>query len=270
LYAAKLIGLLLGSLLLGSVPALAQRTGAQRVEAIRAAYQRFDYAAAQAEAEGVLEDYAQFSSGELVEVHTLLALIAYAQHEPVEARAQFLSALSLDPELELDPLLVSPKILAFFEEVKAEAPSVQPADAGATAATRYVLVSDPRPAAALRSMLVPGWGQLYKGETTKGYVLMGLGSAMVLGAATAQVLRARAEDDYLAEQDPALIEDRYEAFDRWHKARNGLLLGAAAVWAYAFVDALIVAPPAVAAHSRLRIAPGPSLARPQVSFELHF
>lgn len=212
------------------------------IGSMRDAYQRVDYLTAERRAREALASFDAFSADQLVEVHTTLGLILYARNEPLEARAQFEAALSLDPRLELDPLLVSPKTLEFFDEVKAgiareEGPAREPI-------VRYVQVRDPRPAATLRSLAVPGWGQLYKGERAKGWILVGLWSATAAGTVATHVLRSQAQDDYRAATDPAEIAERYDTFDTWHQARNALVLGAAAVWAYAAFDALVFGGPA--------------------------
>ncbi len=220
-------------------PARAQAPGEAVVAAVRAALQQFAYAEAEQQARAALAEPERFSLDQLTELHALLGQVAYAQGEEVEARRQFEAALSLNPHLTLDPLLVSPKIIAFFEEVKR---TWTPPEAGASpteAPPRYVVVPDPRPAAALRSMLVPGWGQLYKGERRKGRWLLGAWVGTAGATAAAHLARARAEDAYLAAREPDRIADRYQRFDRWHKLRNNLALAAAGVWVVSYVDALV-------------------------------
>lgn len=220
-------------------PVQAQQTGEAVVEAVRAALQQFAYAEAEQRARAALAEPDRFSPDQLTTLHALLGQVAYAQGEELEARQQFGAALSLNPRLELDPLLVSPKIIAFFEEVKQSWTPPDPEERLADAAPRYVVVPDPRPAAALRSMLVPGWGQLYKGDRRKGWVLLGVWAGTVAATGTAHLARARAEEAYLDERDPTRVDAQYRTFDRWHKTRNNLALAAAAVWVVSYVDALV-------------------------------
>ena len=239
---------------LGAAPAVAQQGDPSGlIEAMRDAYERLEYGTAERRAREALAGFDAFSADQLVEVHTTLALILFARNEPLEARTQFEAALSLDPRLTLDPLFVSPKTLEFFDEVKAGLAQ----DDGAAArepVVRYVRVRDPRPAATVRSLAVPGWGQLYKGEQAKGWALVGLWGATAAGAVTAHVLRSQAQDDYLAATDPSEIAERYDTFNTWHRARNALALGATAVWAYAVFDALAFGGPEARA-----LAVGPSV-----------
>ena len=234
---------LCGLFLLGGKVAFAQPDSdpSGLLGAMRDAYGRLDYTTAERRAREALASFDAFSADQLVEVHTTLALILYARNEPLEAREQFEAALSLNPSLDLDPLLVSPKTLEFFEEIKSSL-----AEGGAAVrepVIRYVQVRDPRPAATMRSLVLPGWGQLYKGETVKGWALLGLWSTATAGAVASHVLRSEARTDYLDATDPADIADRYDTFNAWHQRRTALALGAAAVWSYAALDALVFGGP---------------------------
>ncbi len=242
-------GLVLGVLgALWVVPAAAQTGDASGlIEAMRDAYERLEYGTAERRAREALTSFDALSADQLVEVHTTLGLILFARNEPLEARTQFEAALSLDPRLVLDPLFVSPKTLEFFDEVKAG--FAQDGGALREPVVRYVQVRDPRPAATVRSLAVPGWGQLYKGERAKGWVLVGLWGATAAGAVTAHILRSQAQDDYLAATDPAEIADRYDTFNTWHRTRSALALGATAVWAYAVFDAFAFGGPEARALS---------------------
>ncbi len=233
---------LLFSLLLAA-PSLAQSGDPSGLmAAMRDAYERLDYDTAERRAREALTAYDAFSADQLVEVHTTLGLILHARNEPLEARAQFAAALSLDPSLELDPLLVSPKTMDFFEEIKADGRSTERIDQAPT--IRYVRVRDLRPAATLRSLAVPGWGQLYKGDRTKGWALISIWSATVAGTVAAHLLRSNARQAYLDATNPDEIAGQFDTFVAWHRTRSAFALGAATVWGVAALDALILGGPA--------------------------
>lgn len=232
--------LLVGWVLLAGAPA-AQTDAAGLLRAMQDAYARFDYETAEQRAREALDAYDAFSPDQLVQVHTTLGLILHASNEPLEAEEHFAAALSLDPTLSLDPVLVSPKTLEFFDEVRARRSPTDPA--GREPTVRYVRVRDPRPAATLRSLAVPGWGQLYKGERAKGWVLLGTWGALAGGTAAAHVLRAGARRDYLDATDPDEVASRYDTYNTWHRTRGVLALGTLAVWTYAALDALVLSGP---------------------------
>ena len=228
----------MGLLVWSVAPAWGQVDHAPRLDAIWEAYQQFEYAAARELAKTALDAYN--NPEDLAEVHVILGLISFSENRALEANLQFREALRLNRNVELDPLLVSPKILDFFEEVRAglaQAGQEEPPDPGVV--PRYVLVPDRRVEGTLRSMVLPGWGQLYKGERTKGFVLLGAWGFMVAGSVTAHVLRRQARNTYLDAGTPEEALDRYDTFNERHKARNALLLGAAGVWFISYVDALI-------------------------------
>jgi hypothetical protein len=236
--------MLLGLLLSGAAAQAQPVTDPAAVVAeVEAAYERLDYETAEALAREALAHHEAFTPGQLVRLHTLLGLILYARGEELEAAAQFRAALTLDPTLTLDPLLVSPATIAFFEQTKAAFLQEQAAGDEPGGAVRYVVVHDPRPSALARSLAFPGWGQRYKGEQTKGWVLTGLWATGLAAATAAHVSYGQARDDYEAEMDPDLVDERYATMDAWYKARNNALLGAALVWAYAAVDAGVFGEP---------------------------
>ena len=229
------LGLLIGTV----VPAWGQENDAPRLDAIWEAYQQFEYDAARALARAALDAYE--GPEDLAEVLVILGLISYSENRELEAELQFKEALRLNPNTHLDPLLVSPTIREFFEEVKGrmeQAGTDETLDPGVV--PRYVLVPDRRSEAVLRSMVLPGWGQLYKGDRTKGIVLLGVWGFTAAGSLTAHLRRQQARDDYLAAITTEEAIDRYDTFNQRHKLRNALLISAASVWIVSYVDALLV------------------------------
>lgn len=217
--------------------ASAQPASADVVADIEEAYRQLDYDEAAAIARNALDNYGDFTVRQLAEIHTFLALIAYNRGELAGARRQFLSALQLAPDLELDPILVPPKIQQYFSDIRSEQGSA--GQDVAEVVTRYVLVRDPRPEAALRSMLLPGWGQLHKGHSTKAYAFAGLFGASAAGAVLAHVRRSHAKDRYEAASTVREAVEFYGPYNAWHRARAGFIRAGALVWAVSYVDALL-------------------------------
>lgn len=221
-------------------------------------YQQLDYEAATDSATLALRSPEQYSVSELAEIHTILGLIAYSRDGEAEARSEFINALRLAPDLQLDSLLVSPKILSVFNEVRAELERPREGPAEQASSVRYVIVEDPRAEAALRSMLLPGWGQLHKGERRKGLFLLGTWSAAVAGATITFFGRRSARRAY---EDADTVDealDRYDPYNRWHQAHQAVLVGMAGVWLFGYVDALIAQQSGPAARSPSRVDLSPS------------
>lgn len=91
--------------------------------------------------------------------------------------------------------------------------------------------------AAARSAVLPGWGQVYNGDTGRGIVYGAVFAAVAAGAVASAVLGANAEDSY-NENTPDVVDDRSTANDHYQRA-NWLLVGMGAVWAINIVDAYL-------------------------------
>ncbi|MCA9610447.1 MAG: hypothetical protein KC619_32850 [Myxococcales bacterium] len=91
--------------------------------------------------------------------------------------------------------------------------------------------------AAARSAVLPGWGQVYNGDTGRGIVYGAVFAAVAAGAVASAVLGANAEDSY-NENTPDTVDDRSTANDHYQRA-NWLLVGMGAVWAINIVDAYL-------------------------------
>ncbi|MDX1739778.1 MAG: hypothetical protein R3178_00730 [Rhodothermales bacterium] len=220
-----------------AAPVQGQVPGVPGVADVRVAYEELDFDLALARADSIIASESGYTPDELVEVHTIAALVHIARNQPSAARPHFVSALSIDPDLELNPASASPQALELFRSVQSDLRTGRALEA--SSAIRYLRVYDPRPAAAYRSMLVPGWGQLYKGQRTKGYVFLGLWAATAAGTVTAHIVRHDREQAYLDETEPSNVPSRYDEFNRWHRIRNNLAIAAAATWVVSYLDALI-------------------------------
>ncbi|WP_412070339.1 hypothetical protein [Rubrivirga sp. IMCC43871] len=218
-------------------------TPAALIQAMEAAAGRLDYDEASSLARTALERYAELTPDQLITVHTALGVLHHTRSEPVEARRQFAAALSIDPELRLESVLISPKTVEFFDAVRADLRAAGRAADPALAETRYVVLVDRRPTAAVRSLVAPGWGQFHKGDRTKGWAFAISAAATAAGALTTTISRADARADYLAAVTPEEIDETYRVYDRWHRARGAFVIGAAAVWAAALADALLTGAP---------------------------
>lgn len=239
-----------------AVPVAAQPVDpADLVRAMRDAVARLDDATAEARAREALARYEALTPDQLVEVHSTLGILLHARNEAIEARRQFEAALSLRPDLTLDPLLVSPKTVDFFDEIRAE---VAPVSGEPTrgSAIRYVRVEDPRPGAALRSLAVPGWGQFEKGDRGRGLAFTTAWGVGLVGTLGAHLARADARRAYLDAETPEEATVLYPAYNRWHRARAGFAIGTGVVWAAAVVDALATGGPEAPEGLAIRPTPG--------------
>lgn len=67
-----------------------------------------------------LAEHPEASGDEAIEAYRMLGISELKLGDVQQARAAFVSLLSLDPDYTLDPFLVEPKIVEFFDQVKKE------------------------------------------------------------------------------------------------------------------------------------------------------
>lgn len=233
---------------------------------MRLAFQQLNYMAAQAAGEQAVQNWQKLAPAQLIEVYQVLGVIAYTEGDFFEAKAHFEAALSLAPDLKLDSLQVSPKIQQFLLDVKA---NLTASNGHAGAAWRYVVVPDPRPQAALRSLLVPGLGQWQKHQHTKARILMIAAGAGLATTGVLQFRREAARTSYLSANTIAKASSAYQRYNLLHRARNGAALATAGVWLYSFFDALLA--PQHQPALRLGYLPaGDGEYMPLLSYQIHF
>jgi len=232
-----------------------QSASVERSAEIKRALQRGEFQLATALADSAIAHFQDFAPAQLAEIHALRGLLAYQRHEAAAVDAHFRSALQLSRTIQLDPIFFSPALQHRFEQIRNQMP---PAEAPLPLETRYLMIPDQRVAAAWRSLVLPGWGQRFKGQKTRGRVFQ-ISAATLAGATlAAHVLRERAEDRYLR-AGATEVQARYHTLNRYHLLRNNLALGLAVVWGASSLDALIlrVTPP----EKSSAVHPGVPLAR---------
>jgi len=218
------------------------QNSAQKVMEIRYAYEQLNFQEAEIKAQSALKEYHVFSAAQLTEIHKILGFIYFSQNQSLNSKEQFKLALQLTPGLKLDSMYVSPKIMTFFTDVKKETPFTFESQTPQESQTRYIIAEDPRRVASLKSLALPGLGQLHKGQKTKGAILITLWSVSVTSATTAYFLRDKAEKKYLTETDPLRIEKKYQDFNKLHKICKNFAFLAVGVWVFSYFDAILVAP----------------------------
>ncbi|RMG12624.1 MAG: tetratricopeptide repeat protein [Deltaproteobacteria bacterium] len=113
------LALLLLAALTGAAPALAAETRGD----LQRALDRFDYGNYEDAArlvEKLLAEGRLVEEGDLIEAYRILGLSYYYLKRREKARSAFVRLLSLEPDYRLDPFFHPPKIVEFFDQVRAE------------------------------------------------------------------------------------------------------------------------------------------------------
>ena len=159
------------------------------------------------------------------EAHRLLGLAAYYLKRAAAAEKHFLAYLSIEPDARLDPTVVPPEAIAFFEEVR-ERHAVEVKPPRTTRSRIFVL------------NFIPAAGQFQNGHRVKGFLV---GGGIVVLAATSVttylVLDSWCGDDHLCESSSG--RDRAGSARTLQGVNIAAGIGAIALYAYGVVDGII-------------------------------
>jgi len=131
--------------------------------------------------------------------------------------------------------------------------------AGDTLRLAFALAPKSRMSAAARSLVIPGWGQLYAGENRKGWTFI---CGEILAAGSAYLLRRNYQDEVERYEESVLryeeatyvgdivrlrqeVEKNYRNVERSHDYMNYATYVAAGIWAIAVIDAVVYDPAGV-------------------------
>jgi len=92
--------------------------------------------------------------------------------------------------------------------------------------------------ALLRSMVVPGWGQMYKRSMGKGVTILSLEVVSVAGIFVCDNLSNSYYNKALAEHNNGVREQYQNRSTSFHNIRNGFIVAASAIYIYNIVDAI--------------------------------
>lgn len=199
-------------------------------------YEALEFEKAIQSGQNLLKSNRKYNQDELATVHQYMALAFYNTGKIDSARSHFLTLLSIKPDFELDPISVSPKIISFFDQLKNETRAST--EEHAIGYTKYVFLEDLRPGATLRSALLPGWGQIYKHQKTRGYIIGGAFIASLAATGVSLYLENHNHNKYLDSTTPSAIQANYATYNNWYKRRKAFTIATVSVWAIAILDAL--------------------------------
>jgi len=207
-------------------------------------YNNGEYESAINELEMALQYLKQLESVDQVEAYKYFAFSYVALGDKEKAKELFKTALTLNPDLILDPATVSPKIIKVFEEAKAEM-KFEPTPVEPEPVTPPEKHGVSKKSALMRSCCVPGWGQMYKGHSSKGKKIM-IASGITLGASVFSfVKRESAHNTYLgieAGAPQSEFDDAYEKYKAWHNIAVFSVALFGGVYAYNIYDVFFSKP----------------------------
>lgn len=146
-----------------------------------------------------------------------------------------------------DRYLVDARVVSTESGETLGADSASVAAAGMVALASDAVVLRSRKDAFFRSLLIPGWGQIYNRQPLKGFLIMGAEAALIGGAVAFHLSGEKAYSDYTSKTnagdlgtDPASeAAQLYDTAESRYKTRNILLFCAAGLWVANLVDAYL-------------------------------
>jgi hypothetical protein len=223
------------------------QTHSHQLDTLNAKYKAFAYQEVTEMAASMLNYHDEFTTTELCQILRLKANAHYALTDMRSALNSFISLLQLDSDYQLNPRYNSPKIVEFFEEIRSAFRSsslVKQASPDISSETTTVLLDTVimTPTNFNRrlgySLVLPGLGHLNRGQSRKGWILMGA-SLLSLGSGAYYAIETKnREDEYLKATEKTDIEEKYSRYNEAYKLRDLSFLSFATVWVYTQIDIL--------------------------------
>ena len=219
-------------ILLAAGSALAQSNSIDSTfHSIESLFESGMYVNAEVEARRVVE-MPDLSDSVIIVAEKWIAFSLVAQGKLSLASDHFAALLKLNPQFELDPILTSPKILAVFNETKANLAARRKLESD-TLAVHPLRQSI---AVSFRTVVFPGWEQLHTNRATAGYLFLG-GGIGALGAGIAfEALRSSARSEYLSATTASTIESKYSTYNNYYKAEAYAFSAFAIIYVVSEID----------------------------------
>ena len=265
----KTVAILIFAFVVANIALFAQ-TGPAALADLNEKYRNFEYENV-IQRSAALLDSNKATQSDSIAILDLRAASWYSLNRLIESSRDYVSILKINRFHNLDPVTRSPKLIAFFEEIKADFISKLPPVAVPVARDTVRVITTVYPDFSVekgdlvKSILLPGLGHFYR-DRTKSWILMGVSALSLASAVVFSVAAANSEKEYLSEFDPLKIEDRYAAFNRDYNIRNiswGLF---AATWLYTQIDLIFFSGLFEPANSRVTLVPGLNRINLRVNF----
>jgi hypothetical protein len=173
-------------------------------------YEEGSYLSAEVEGRRLLEQ-GEINDRIRIQLEQTIAFSLIAQDRPQSASAHFLTILQADSTYDLDPQLTSPKILSIFRQAR-ERFLAGPVQVPGNLRTRTA--SSP---VTFRTVVFPGWEQLYQGRKISGIAFLSVGAASALATLYYDIQRRSARDSYLQAASSDVAVSRYSDYNRYYK-----------------------------------------------------
>ncbi len=160
-----------------------------------------------------------------------------------DAEKEYQNALSLMPSLSLDPIYVPPRLYETFENVRLRFQNeltIPEENISSDLQDSEAQLTEISPTHRKRdialNLILPGGGFLVENKSLRGGLWIVLQGSAVAGLAYSFSEMQKAEDEYLKETNPALIEDKYDSYNLLYKNASTWAIGAGVIYILAQTD----------------------------------
>lgn len=214
-----------------------ENSGKILISNIKKSYDSFNYQETDRLLQTATEHLDKMEDSDKISVYLYSAFREFQKNRRFEARNNFMNIFGIDPTFNLDPVSVSPKIVALFRQTKIE--YIEELD------QRYEsyqakLTRQEKP---WRSLLLPGWEQFHRGYDTKGYLFSAAALLSAAGLINAMVEADSRFDAYRDATEQADIDRKYVTYNQAYKNQFYWGYALASVWLLSHLDAVFYCPP---------------------------
>ncbi|MGK9476821.1 hypothetical protein [Melioribacter sp. OK-6-Me] len=208
---------------------------------VKKEFNSFEYEKVIELSDSLLKNKNNLQDSLLIDIYLMRAVSFYSIAREDSAARNFEAILKINPAYSPDPLIISPKLISLFDQVKLNftPPKIEQSD---TTVTNYQNeIKDVKPTQnlmQLKNMILPGWGYLSNGFSTKGIILSSASLLNLAGMIYFIYETNQKEKSYLNETNKNLIPARYDEYNNAYKVRNALIISYAALWIYSQIDLL--------------------------------
>jgi hypothetical protein len=185
----------------------------------------------------------------LINIYMMKGISHFTLQEDTLAKNSFLEIVKIDSSYSPDSVIISPKIVNFFNDVKksyltslpreTEEPVVNIDSLDSLYLPLYQQAlnsySDTLKNSLIRSLLFPGWGHIYTGDS-KGWYLTFAGGLTFVSSVYFIIQTENKHSEYLNEKNPELVSSKYDSYNSYYKVRNISIILYGAVWLFSQFD----------------------------------
>lgn len=216
--------------------------GKKNIEDIYTKFKNFEYSEVILLAEAVLKKQPDIAKDELMEILRMRAVSYYSTGDVSFSFTAFMDILKANPEYRFDPVITSPKIINFFEEIRSNFNKTKNEQN-----TNLNIKNNPdlqkltqsyntQKKAIFRSFIFPGWGHFSIKKNKKGLLYSSANIGLIISSIYFINDTRQKEKKYLRETDKSIIDKRYDSFNSAYKKRNIVFAAYSAFWVIAQID----------------------------------